>query len=124
MRKLFSLDHSLEALSAVLAGVGLLGVLQTFIIGRHFVIPTMILALVVLLGNLARFGMRGERWAKHMVFWLFALAASHAFFALFWAAEARPGTALGSGFYPVYGGTILVLSGLCATYAHRNQLVR
>jgi hypothetical protein len=121
MRKLLSLDHSLEALSAVLAGAGML---QTFIIGMHFVIPTMILGLVVLLANLARFGMRGDRWAKHLVFWLFAVIGAHAFFALFWAGEASPGTALGSGFYPVYGGTFLVLSGLCATYAHRNRLLR
>ena len=40
MSKLFSLDNALEALATLVAlGAGL-GVLQTFIIGKHFVIPT------------------------------------------------------------------------------------
>jgi hypothetical protein len=122
MSKLFSLDNALEALATLVAlGAGL-GVLQTFIIGKHFVIPTMVLLLVIYFGNLARFGLKGQRWAKHMLFWTFALMACHAFFALFWAAEARPGALFGAAFYPAYGGFLLVVGGLCFAYARRNSL--
>ena len=122
MSKLFSLDNALEALATLVAlGAGL-GVLQTFIIGKHFVIPTMVLLLVIYFGNLARIGLKGERWAKHMLFWTFALMACHAFFALFWAAEARPGALFGAAFYPAYGGFLIVVGGLCFTYARRNRL--
>ena len=91
MKKLFSMDNSLEALSALIAlGAGL-AVVYNFVIGKHFVIPTMILILVFYFGNLSRAGANGERWAKHLLFWTFLLAVFHTFFALFWAAEARPG---------------------------------
>ena len=122
MKKLFSLDHSLEALAALVATGAALGVLQTFIIGKHFVIPTMVLLLVIFFGNLARFGMKGERWAKHLLLWIFLLMACHAFFALFWAADARPGQAFGAAFYPVYGGFLVIVGGLCASYSKRNEL--
>ena len=122
MKKLFSLQHSLEAIAGLFALVAALGVLQTFVIGRHFVIPTMILLLAVFFGNLARFGLHGQRWAKHMLLWIFILAACHAFFALFWAADAKPGGFLGDAFYPVYGGLFVGLSFLCWQYAKRNQL--
>jgi hypothetical protein len=120
MKKLFSLENSLEAISALFAVGAMLGVLQTFIIGKHFVIPTMILVFAVLFGNLARFGVRGERWAKHTLFWIFFLLACHAFFALFWAATPRE--ILGGLFLPVYGVVFLLLSGLCWTYSKKNQL--
>jgi hypothetical protein len=122
MKKLFSLDHSLEALATLLAiGAGL-GVLQTFIIGKHFVIPTMILLPVFLFGNLARFGVQGQRWAQHVLFWLFLLMACHAFFALVWAGELRPGQLFGAAFYPAYGGFLVIVGGLCFSYARRNRL--
>jgi hypothetical protein len=120
MKKLFSLDNSLEAIAALFALGATLGVLQTFIIGKHFVIPTMILVFAVLFGNLARFGVKGERWAKHTLFWIFFVMACHAFFALFWAATPRE--ILGSLFLPVYGVVFLVLTGLCWTYSKKNQL--
>jgi len=47
MKRLFSLKHSLELLAALITIGALLGVLQTFIIGKHFIIPTMILVLAV-----------------------------------------------------------------------------
>ncbi len=121
MKKLFSLDYSLEALAALLAlGAGL-GVLQTFIIGKHFVIPTMILVPVFYFGNLARFGLNGERWAKHVLLWTFLLMACHTFFALFWAKTPRE--ILGDLFLPVYGAVFVVLAFLCTTYARRNRLL-
>lgn len=122
MRKLFSLDHSLEALAALVAVGAGLGVLQTFIIGKHFVIPTMILLLVFFFGNLARFGMQGQRWAQHLLFWVFLLMVCHAFFALVWAGELRPGQLFGVAFYPLYGSFLLIVGGLCLSYAKRNQL--
>ncbi len=67
MKKLFSAENSLEAISALFAVAAGLGVLQTFIIGKHFVIPTMVLLLAIFFGNLARFGVQGQRWAKHML---------------------------------------------------------
>ena len=120
MKKLFSLENSLEAIAALIALGAMLGVLQTFIIGKHFVIPTMILVFAVLFGNLARFGVNGERWAKHTLFWIFFLMACHAFFALFWAATPRE--ILGAMFLPVYGFVFLVLTGLCWTYSKKNRL--
>ena len=122
MKKLFSLDHSLEALAALLAVGAGLGVLQTFIIGKHFVIPTMILLLMFFFGNLARFGLQGQRWAQHMLFWVFLLMVCHAFFALVWAGDLRPGQLFGAAFYPAYGGFLVIVGGLCLSYAKRNAL--
>lgn len=122
MQKLFSAENSLEAIAAFFALVAGLGVLQTFIIGKHFVIPTMVLLLAVLFANLARFGVKGERWAKHVLFWLFFLLSAHTFFALFWAAPARPGEFFGAAFYPVYGGVFVIVGFLCWRYAKTNAL--
>ena len=123
MKKLFSLDNSLEALAALVALVASVAVLQTFIIGKHFVIPTIILLLVFFFGNLARAGINGKRWAKHMLLWIFLLAVFHTFFAMFWAAEARPGALFGAAFYPVYGSFFLIIGGLCLNYAKRHALI-
>ncbi len=122
MRKLFSLKHSLELVAVIVAIIALLGVLQTFIIGRHFVIPTLILVLAVFFGNLASFGLRGEVWARHMLFWVFTVAACHAFFALFWAKTPRE--ILGEAFIYVYGAAFLILAFLSWQYARRHQLFR
>lgn len=120
MKKLFSLENSLEAIATLFALGAILGVLQTFIIGKHFVIPTMILVPAILFGNLARFGVKGEPWAKHTLFWIFSLMACHAFFALFWAATPRE--ILGALFLPVYGLVFVVLTILCWLYAKKNGL--
>lgn len=124
MKKLFAPENSLEGLAALITIISSLAVLYNFIIGRHFVIPTLILFLAVVFGNLARFGLRGERWAKHTLFWIFAIMACHAFFALFWAAEARPGAFFGAAFYPLYGGFFAVAGLLCFAYARKNRLFR
>ncbi len=120
MKRLFSKENSLEAVAAFFALAAILGVLQTFIIGKHFVIPTMILVPAILFGNLARFGVQGERWAKHTLFWIFFLMACHAFFALFWAATPRE--ILGEMFLPVYGLVFALLAVLCWFYARKNAL--
>ena len=120
MKRFFSLENSLDALAAFFALGAVLGVLQTFIIGKHFVIPTMILVVAVLFGNLARSGVNGQRWAKHVLFWIFFIMTCHAFFALFWAKTPRE--MLGEAFLPIYGGVFVVLSFLCWTYSKKNRL--
>lgn len=122
MNKLFSLKHSLDLAAVLISFLALLGVLQTFIIGRHFVIPTLILILAVIFANLAAFGLRGDRWAKHILFWIFAIAACHAFFALFWAKTPRE--LLGAAFLYVYGAAFFILALLSWQYAKKNELFR
>ena len=122
MNKFFSIRYGLETLATLVAALALLGVLQTFFIGKHFVIPTMILLLVFLFGNLARFGYQDQRWAKHLLFWLFLLLVCHAAFALVWAGDFRPGEIFGKAFYPLYGSFVLGVGSLCVVYARRNTL--
>ena len=122
MNRFFTKENSLEALAALLTIVVVGAVLQTFIVGKHFVIPTMILIPAVFLGNVVRFGLQGKAWAKHMLFWLFAVICAHLCFALVWADTARPGEYLGAAFYPVYGGLLLVFAFLCRQYANSNRL--
>ena len=124
MSQLFKLENSLDAVAALIAAGAALGVLQTFIIGKHFVIPTMVLLITIIFGNLARSGLRGDRWAKHILFWLFLLVSAHTFFALFWAGPARPGAFFGAAFYPLYGGVCLIFAFLCWQYARKNALFR
>ncbi len=121
MKNLLTLKHSLDLLAAIIASAALLGVLQTFIIGKHFVIPTMVLVLAVFFGNLARSSMRDERWAKHVLFWIFFIATCHAFFALFWAVTPRE--MLGDAFLFVYGAVFLIVGFLTWQYAKRNELL-
>ncbi len=120
MKELFSLKHSLELLAVLITITALLGVLQTFVIGKHFIYPTIILVLAVFFGNLARFGLQGQRWAQHTLFWFFAVAACHAFFALFWAKTPRE--ILGDAFIYVYGANLVALSFLSWQYARKNEL--
>lgn len=120
MKPRFSLDNSLDIAAATIAAAALLGVLQTFVIGRHYVIPTMILTLAVVLGNVARFALAGRAWAKHVVFWIFFLLACHAFFALFWAA--KPREIFGAAFPWLYGGFLIVVVALLIPYAKQNAL--
>ena len=120
MKDKLSLKYSMELVAALITVVALLGVLQTFIIGKHYVIPTAILLMAVLFGNLARFGFKDKSWAKHVLFWLGFMICSHTFFALFWAA--RPRQILGSAFEPVYGALFIVFGYLIWQYARKNAL--
>ncbi len=122
MKNLFSLKHSLDLAAAIIAIAALLGVLQTFIIGRHFVIPTMLLVPAVLFGNLARCSLRGERWAKHVLFWIFFIGTCHAFFALFWAVTPRE--ILGDAFLFVYGAVFIIVGFLSWQYAKKNEILK
>lgn len=121
MKDRLSLKYSLEGVATLITVVALLGVLQTFIIGKHYVIPTAILFLAVLFGNLARFGYRDEPWAKHMLFWIAVMICVHTFFALFWAA--RPREIFGDVFLPVYGIVCVVFGFLAWQYQKKNELL-
>ena len=120
MNKVFSLRYSLDTVAALLAIAGFVGVLQTFIIGKHYIIPTMLLTVTILLGNIARAGYRDNLVAKQILFWLGVLLTCHAFFALFWAHTPRE--VLGSAFYPVYGILFVLFAYLTWQYSRHNRI--
>lgn len=120
MKSKLSLEYSMELVAAVLAALAALAVLQTFVIGRHFIIPTMILTIAILLGNLARYGYRDRYWAKQVLFWFGVILGSHAFFALFWAKAYR--RILGASFEVVCAAIVLIMVFLVWQYARRNRL--
>ena len=112
--------YTLEWCATLVTIVGLLGVLQTFLVGRHFVIPTGVLAVTVVFANLAWFGFQGQRWANYILFWLAVLVCCHSFFALFWAKAPRE--LLGVGFLPIYAAICFVSALAAWHYARSNQL--
>jgi hypothetical protein len=116
----FNWSNSLELAAAFASALGVLAVLYTFILGGHYIIPTAILSDVMILANLAFFGSQGRRWAKYILFWLFALLCAHTFFALFWAKT--PPQVLGSAFLPLYLSVCLLSGVLAWQYASSNQL--
>ncbi len=120
MNKALSLKYSLETVAVVLAVLGFMGVLQTFIIGQHYIIPTFLLTVTVLLGNVARAGYRDNALAKQLLFWLGVILTCHAFFALFWAKTPRE--LLGSAFYPVCGACLVLFAFLTWQYARHNRI--
>lgn len=120
MRDRLTLAHTFDWLFAVLAAAAFVGVLQTFLIGRHFIIPTGILAVAVLAGNLAWHGLAGRAWAKHILFWSGFLLTAHVLFALFWAKRYRE--ILGGAFEPLFVVLGVLLAFLTWQYARRNAL--
>lgn len=122
MNKKLSLQHSLDLVAMVITVVAFVGVLQTFIIGKHFIIPTMLLFFCVLFGNFARFGLQGRAWAKQILFWIFFLFTSHVFFALFWAKKYRE--VLGDSFVWLFASIFIVFAFLLFKYAQKNGIFR
>lgn len=110
----------MEFVAAILALLAAAATLHTFTIGRHFIIPTGILTVAIVLGNLARYGYRDQRWAKYVLFWLGVILSCHAFFALFWAKAYR--SLLGSSFEVVCASIVLIMVFLTWHYARRNRL--
>jgi len=115
-----TLRHGLDCLITVFAVLSLAAVLQTFIIGKHFIIPTILLVLAVLFGNLAWYGFKQARWAQHFNFWCGFILTSHCFFALFWAKKYRE--LLGNAFEPTAIVLTLLLLTLTWFYASKNKL--
>jgi hypothetical protein len=122
MRDKLSLRYSFDLIVAALAAMALVAVLQTFLIGRHFIIPTVILTVAVLLGNLAWQGLHDRPWAKHVLFWCGFVFTCHAFFALFWAQRYRE--LLGAAFEPTAAVITVMFAWLAFQYARRNRLFR
>ena len=122
MSSKLTLENSLDLIAALVAAVALLGVLQTFVIGKHFIIPTMILFFCVLFANLARYGLQGRLWAKQILFWIFFIFTGHLFFALFFAKKYRE--VLGDSFEFVFGGLLVLFVFLVVRYAQKNAILR
>jgi hypothetical protein len=115
-----SLRNSFDLIFAILAAIGLIAVLQTFIIGQHYIIPSVILVVTVILGNIARYGFLGQTWAKQLLFWSGFLFTAHAFFALFFSKRYRE--IFGGAFEPACVVVILLFGYLVIEYGRRNRL--
>lgn len=118
MKLKLSLATSLEFLSLLIC----LGVLyKTFeqsVLEHHFIIPTQILSIGVLLGNFVYYSFKGHLWAKIILFWLFALADFCAFLSIFYSpslAKTEYGVYFMIVFVPIF--TFLVYS-----YQKKNEL--
>jgi len=122
MTSKLSLRYSFELIFAAITIAGVLATLETFVVGRHYIIPSAILAATVLTGNLAWWGLRDAPWAKYTLFWIGFLCTGHAFFALFFSKRYRE--ILGAYFEPVCGVVVLLLAFLVWQYARRNGLFR
>ncbi|MEX2494891.1 MAG: hypothetical protein WD448_02315 [Woeseia sp.] len=122
MHTRLSLKYSMELVASLLTVAAVLAVLQSFIIGRHFIIPTLILVIAVILGNLARYGYRDHTWAKQVLFWFGVVLTLHAFFALFWARAYRQ--LLGASFEWICIAVIAAMTFFTWQYASRNSFFR
>jgi hypothetical protein len=116
----FNLSCSIDLLFAAISVLAALAVLHSFVIGRHYIIPSLILVVAVVLGNIAWYGLQGHRWAKILMFWSALLFTCHAFFALFWSKAYRE--VLGSAFEWVCGVTVILFVYLLLQYVRQNQL--
>ena len=120
MSKKLTFSTSLDWFMALLALLSSLAVLQTFIIGQHYIIPSVILLMAVIFGNLAWFALHQARWAKLINFWCGFLLTAHCFFALFWSVKYR--ALLGDKFELVFIPLTFVLFVLTCSYAKNNKL--
>lgn len=120
MSKLFSLKYSMELLAVLVSFAAFLQVLYQFVVGKHFVIPTAILLVCILFGNLARYGLRDALWAKHILFWIGFTLSCYLFFALFHA-QTFP-RVMGNAFLPVFVPLFLVVAALTVFYKKTNNL--
>ncbi|MDH4316717.1 MAG: hypothetical protein OEW68_18030 [Gammaproteobacteria bacterium] len=120
MTRFFSLKYTFDHLAALAALAAVVAVLQTFLIGKHYLIPTMILVIAVLFGNLARYGYKDRPWAKHILFWIGVILNFHVLFALFWSVKYR--TVLGDAFEYVFAPLTVILVFLVWQYAKKNEL--
>ena len=121
MKERFSLKNSFDLIFAIFTAVSVIAVLYTFVIGRHYIIPSAILAGAVLFGNIAKYGFQDQPWAKQILFWSGFLFTGHAFFALFFAKIYR--LWLGDAFEIICGIVVVVFGYLLFEYARRNQIL-
>lgn len=122
MKKYLSFSNSFEILFFLICFAALIAVVETFVIGQHYLIPSLLLVVAVLCGNLAWYGFHNRSWAKSLLFWLNLIFTCHCFFALFWSNKYRE--LLGGAFEPVCVVVIVVQILLLGLYCKRNQLLR
>jgi hypothetical protein len=122
MKRLLSLKYTFDHLAALVAAGAVIGVVQTFVIGKHYLIPTAILVLAVLFGNLARYGYRDQPWAKVVLYWIGVILNFHVLFALFWSVKYR--AILGDAFEYLFAPLTIVLAILLWQYAKQNELFK
>ena len=118
--KKVALRYGLDWLLAIFTVLTSVAVLHTFIIGKHFIIPTILLVIAILFGNLAWYGFQQVKWTQRLNFWCGVILTSHCFFALFWAKKYRE--LLGGTFEPIAVIITLLLLALTWFYAIKNQL--
>jgi len=118
----FSMRYAYELLFTAISIVAVLAVLETFLIGRHYIIPSAILVVAVLFGNLAWWGFQNKVWAKYLLFWSGLLFTCHAFFALFFSVKYRE---LLGGYFEVTCTTVVVIFAfITIVYGRKNRLFR
>jgi len=120
MKQWLALANSFDLIFAQLAFDGVLATLQTFAIGQHYIIPSVILAVTVLLANVARYGLANHPWAKQILFWCGFLFTADVFMALFFSKRYRE--ILGDAFEPACGAVFLLFAFLTWQYARRNRI--
>ena len=120
MKNAFSLKNTWDLIAVLVAVAAFTVAMYQFAIEEHYIIPTSILLWTVLFGNLARYGLRGERWAKHILFWFGFLMSCMAFMGIFFAQ--RPKEILGAAFLPVWIAMFLLVAYLTWQYKHKNSL--
>ncbi|MEM9209019.1 MAG: hypothetical protein AAGA61_07225 [Pseudomonadota bacterium] len=120
MSNTLSLKNTWDLIVALIAVGTFLAAMYQFVIGEHYMIPTMILLPTVVLGNFARFGLRGDRWAKHILFWFGFLMSCMAFMGIFFAQ--RPKELLGPLFLPVWIAMFVLVAWLTWQYKQKNAI--
>jgi hypothetical protein len=118
--RLISLKYTFDHLAAMVALGSAAGVVESFVVGKHYLIPTAILVMAVFFGNLARYGYRDHAWAKNMLFWIGVVLNFHVFFALFWSIKYR--AIFGDAFEYVFAPLTVILVFLVWQYAKQNEL--
>ena len=121
MSNILSLRNTWDLIAILIAvATFLLAVISEFFIGQHYMRPTMVLLFTVIFGNLARHGLRGERWAKHMLFWFGFLMSCMAFMGIFFAQ--RPKELFGTFFLPIWVVMFLLVAWLTWQYKRKNDI--
>ena len=66
MKERLSLQYSFELIFALISFAAVIAVLQTFVIGQHYIIPSVILVIAVVTGNLAWYGFLIRKILDHV----------------------------------------------------------
>ena len=120
MSNTLSLKNTWDLIAMLVALGTFAAAMYQFVVGQHYMIPTMILLWTVLFGNLARYGLRGDLWAKHVLFWYGFLMSCMAFMGIFFAQ--RPMVILGDLFLPIWIAMFLLVAWLTWQYKRRNAI--